>query len=239
MLVSELHPLSETPIVVNSTVKLIAINATMTQQTLYIRQLGLQPYDEVWQQMRDYTDNRTETSQDELWLLEHPPVFTQGQNGKAEHILNAADIPVVQTDRGGQVTYHGPGQLVGYLLIDIGRRHLKVRSFVNAIEQAMINTLANYNITAQSRCDAPGVYVQDAKICSLGLRVRKGRSYHGLALNVNMDLSPFSQINPCGFSKMAMTQICDLGGPDNIEQVSNDVVAAIAQALEYTQVDYL
>jgi len=176
-------------------------------ETLIVRELGQQPYEPVWRAMSRFTDQRDETTPDEIWLLQHWPVFTQGQAGKAEHVLAPGDIPVVQVDRGGQVTYHGPGQLVIYLMIDIGRRGLGARALVSRIEQALVALLADYGIEAAPRADAPGVYVGPAKIASLGLRIRKGRSFHGLALNVDMDLEPFLRINPCGYQGMAMTQM--------------------------------
>ncbi|WP_075180660.1 lipoyl(octanoyl) transferase LipB [Pantoea sp. 1.19] len=174
---------------------------------LIVRQLGLQPWSPVSMAMHQFTDAREADTPDEIWLVEHPPVFTQGQAGKAEHLLMTGDIPVVQSDRGGQVTYHGPGQQVMYVLIDIKRRKIGVRQLVSALEQTVIATLADYQIPAQARPDAPGVYVAQQKICSLGLRIRQGRSFHGLALNVNMDLSPFRRINPCGYAGMTMTQL--------------------------------
>ncbi|QLZ69224.1 lipoyl(octanoyl) transferase LipB [Legionella sp. PC1000] len=172
-----------------------------------IRQLGIQNYNDVWLLMKEFTQKREETTQDELWLLEHFPVYTQGQAGKPEHILNPASIPVVQSDRGGQVTYHGPGQLVAYVLMDIRRKNLGIRSLVGKLEQVLISVLALYQIEASIRCGAPGVYVNEQKIASIGLRVKNGCTYHGIALNVDMDLKPFSGINPCGFEKMEMTQI--------------------------------
>lgn len=171
--------------------------------------LGLQDYEKIWLLMKEFTFNRHESTDDELWLLEHIPVYTQGQAGKPEHIINANSIKIVQSDRGGQVTYHGPGQLVAYILMDIDRRHLGVRNLVTQLEQVLINTLARYRITANIQCGAPGVYVQEKKIASIGLRVKNGRTYHGIALNVDMDLTPFSGINPCGFARMEMTQISD------------------------------
>ncbi|MDJ0879628.1 MAG: lipoyl(octanoyl) transferase LipB [Halieaceae bacterium] len=174
-----------------------------------ILRLGEVDYQSSWQAMRDYTDQRDERSDDQLWLLQHPPVFTQGQAGKAEHLLTPGEIPVVQADRGGQVTYHGPGQWVVYLLIDLRRRGLGVRALVDVIEQAIVDCLAGYGISAAPRPDAPGVYVDGAKIASLGLRVRRGCSFHGLALNVDMDLEPFSRINPCGHAGMAVTCLRD------------------------------
>lgn len=172
-----------------------------------IQQLGIKDYQEVWQSMKDFTLNRDMHTPDELWLLEHYSVYTQGQAGKPEHVLNPKAIPIVQSDRGGQVTYHGPGQLVAYVLMDIERRKLGVRTLVTQLEQILISVLANYGITANIQCGAPGVYVGQQKIASIGLRVKNGRTYHGIALNVDMDLSPFAGINPCGFSKMEMTQI--------------------------------
>lgn len=184
-----------------------------SQQTKLIipRYLGMQDYLPIWNAMREFTDQRTTDTNDEIWLLEHPPVYTLGQNGKEEHILHATDIPIIHVDRGGQVTYHGPGQLVGYVLIDLKKRNMGVRQLVSALEQSVIALLSDFNIKANSRCDAPGVYVENAKICSLGLRVRRGCSFHGLALNVNMDLAPFSHINPCGFSNLPITQMKDFG----------------------------
>jgi lipoyl(octanoyl) transferase len=157
--------------------------------------------------MQDFTDTRQSDTEDELWFLQHPPVYTLGKNGKAEHVLNSADIPVVNSDRGGQVTYHGPGQVVVYTLLDLKRLKMGVRELVTLIEQTIVNVLASYGIDAATRRDAPGVYVKDAKIAALGLRVRKGCSFHGLALNVDMDMEPFSRINPCGYEGLEVTQL--------------------------------
>ncbi|VTN14976.1 Octanoyltransferase [Raoultella terrigena] len=179
----------------------------MQHNKILIRQLGLQPYATVSQAMHDFTDSRDETTLDEIWLVEHHPVFTQGQAGKAEHVLLAGDIPVIQSDRGGQVTYHGPGQQVMYVLLNLKRRKLGVRELVTLLEQTVVNTLAEYAIESHPRADAPGVYVGEQKICSLGLRIRKGCSFHGLALNIAMDLSPFLRINPCGYAGMEMAQM--------------------------------
>jgi lipoyl(octanoyl) transferase len=178
--------------------------------TLVLRRLGQVPYASTWQQMQDFTNSRDDQTADEIWLLEHAPVFTQGQAGKAEHVLNAGDIPVVQADRGGQVTYHGPGQLVVYLLLNLRRKSLGVRDLVDLMEQSVVELLGEHGIEAYPRPDAPGVYVGDAKICSLGLRVRRGCSFHGLALNLDMDMEPFLRINPCGYAGMAMTQLASL-----------------------------
>jgi lipoyl(octanoyl) transferase len=174
---------------------------------IIVKEINESNYHDIWQKMVDFTQNREISTPDELWLVEHSSVFTQGQAGKAEHILNPGDIPVVQTDRGGQVTYHGPGQLVAYPLIDLRRAKIGVKQFVDILQLTTIQLLADYGIIAETRADAPGVYVDDAKICSIGLKIKKGRSYHGLALNVDMDLEPFSRINPCGFHKLKMTQI--------------------------------
>jgi lipoyl(octanoyl) transferase len=174
-----------------------------------IRRLGLRPYDCIWRAMQAFTDSRTASTVDELWCLEHAPVFTLGQAGKPEHILDAGKIPVLNSDRGGQVTYHGPGQLVIYLLTDIRRKNIGPRQQVDKIEQALIALLARYGVAAANRPAAPGVYVNDAKIAQLGLRIRRGASYHGLSLNVAMDLSPFSRINPCGYEGLAVTQLAD------------------------------
>jgi lipoyl(octanoyl) transferase len=171
------------------------------------RMLGLAEYQAVYDDMTAFTEGRNDNTADELWYLQHPPVFTQGQAGKAEHVLFPGDIPVVQTDRGGQVTYHGPGQLVVYLMIDIARRGWGPRQLVSSIEQAIVDTLAEWDIEAAPRSDAPGVYTGERKIASLGLRIRHGRSFHGLALNIDMDLEPFRRINPCGYAGMEMTQM--------------------------------
>ncbi len=177
---------------------------------LIIRDLGLQEYEPVWKQMQAFTAQRTDTTPDELWCLQHPPVFTMGLNGKQKHLLNISDIPVVDIDRGGQVTYHGPGQLIIYTLIDLGRMNIGVKELVAMIEQAIITLLKEYGIEAQPRENAPGVYVGEAKIAALGLRIKKNRSYHGLSLNIDMDLAPFAQINPCGYEGMPVTQVSDL-----------------------------
>ena len=182
---------------------------------LYIRRLGQVPYEATWHAMRDQTLARAgeagANAHDELWLVEHPPVFTQGQAGKPEHLLRDIGVPVVPIDRGGQITYHGPGQVVVYLLLDLQRRQLKVRELVRRIEQAVIDLLAEHRVVATRRDGAPGVYVSDAKVATLGLRVRNGCCYHGVSLNVDMDLSPFSAINPCGYEGLAVTQLRDLG----------------------------
>jgi len=200
---------------------------------LIIRQLGLQTYQPIWQAMKAFTDARNSNDIDEFWVLEHPPVFTQGLAGKKEHLLNPGDIPVIQIDRGGQVTYHGPGQLVIYFMIDIKRLKLGIRQLVTAMEQSMINVLKNYHIEAQSRADAPGVYVSDKKIGALGLRVRRGCSYHGLSLNVALDLAPFKRINPCGYTNLDVTQISALNGPDDTLTVSKSLIPYLTAALGY------
>ncbi|MDY0417476.1 lipoyl(octanoyl) transferase LipB [Enterobacter sp. 170198] len=194
----------------------------MYQDKILVRHLGLQPYEPVSQAMHDFTDSRDDSTPDEIWLVEHLPVFTQGQAGKAEHLLMTGDIPVIQSDRGGQVTYHGPGQQVMYVLLNLKRRKLGVRELVTLLEQTVVNTLAEYGIDAHPRADAPGVYVGEMKICSLGLRIRKGCSFHGLALNINMDLAPFQRINPCGYAGMEMThmrQWVETATPENIRPV--------------------
>ena len=176
---------------------------------LKLRRLGLADYEPVWRKMQAFTDARVESTQDELWLLQHPAVFTQGQSGKAEHLLAPGNISVVQVDRGGQVTYHGPGQIVAYVLIDIQRRKIGVRELVKRIEEAVIQVLQKYGVSGQRRKGAPGIYVDGAKIAALGLRVRRGNSFHGLAFNIDMDLEPFSRINPCGYEGLEVTQLCD------------------------------
>jgi len=208
------------------------------QNQLVVKHLGRQDYEPIWQAMHDFTDSRTDETRDEVWLVEHNPVFTQGQAGKEEHLLNTGDIPVVQSDRGGQVTYHGPGQLVAYFLINLRRKKLGVRDLVTTIENLVINTLKNYNIESAARPDAPGVYVDGKKICSLGLRIRKGCSFHGLALNVNMDLTPFLRINPCGYAGMEMVQVSQLGGPTDLQQVEQTLVKELVALLGYEQVEF-
>lgn len=201
--------------------------------TLHIRHLGQQDYESVWHAMQQYTDTRNSDSPDELWIVEHPPVFTQGQAGKSEHILNAGDIPVIQVDRGGQVTYHGPGQLVVYPLLDIKRSKLGVRQLVTHIEQSIIDMLAKYDIQAYAKADAPGVYVNERKIASLGLRIRKGCSFHGLALNVDMDLAPFRRINPCGYAGLEMVQCKELDGPQTVVEAGEQLTITFSQLLGY------
>lgn len=204
--------------------------------TLIIRELGRQPYEPVWHAMQHFTDTRNEETADELWVVEHEPVFTQGQAGKAEHILAPGDIPVIQVDRGGQVTYHGPGQLVIYFLLNIRRLKYGVRQLVNCIEDTVIETLSDYHIEARARRDAPGVYVGDDKVCSLGLRIRKGCSFHGLALNVNMDMTPFSRINPCGLSGIKMIQTKDLNGPGHFNEAAQAVIEHFTRSLSYSNI---
>ncbi len=200
---------------------------------LGFRELGRVDYEPTWHAMQRFTDTRNAQTPDEIWLLEHPPVFTQGQAGKAEHVLFPGDIPVVQVDRGGQVTYHGPGQLVGYLMLDVRRSGLGVRDLVTRIEQSLIDLLSGYGISACARSDAPGVYVDGAKIASLGLRIRRGCSFHGLALNVDMDLQPFQRINPCGMANLPMTQLCDLVGPVSIAEVQARLRQQLVKSLGY------
>ena len=209
-----------------------------------IRQLGIQDYETVWQQMQDFTENRDATTPDEIWLVQHPSVFTQGQAGKPEHLLNPTNIPVVQSDRGGQITYHGLGQQIMYVLIDIKRQKahgkaLNVRQLVTALEQSVVQTLAEYHIKAYPKADAPGVYVNvnghEKKICSLGLRIRKGCSFHGLALNVNMDLTPFRHINPCGYVGLEMCQLADFVQSEqaNCDLVSPKLITHFVKILGY------
>lgn len=211
---------------------------SLLEKKLTIRRLGKQDYAPVWQDMHQFTDQRNDLTPDEVWLVEHNPVFTQGQAGKQEHLLNTGDIPVVQSDRGGQVTYHGPGQIVAYFLINLRRKKLGVRELVTHIENIIIETLAIFDIDSTARADAPGVYVGAKKICSLGLRIRKGCSFHGLALNVNMDLTPFLRINPCGYAGMEMVQVKDVNGPNNINEVEIVLMKKITELLGYDQVEY-
>lgn len=202
-------------------------------ETLGFRELGILPYEPTWHAMQRFTAEREPATPDEVWLLEHERVFTQGQAGKAEHVLFPGDIPVVQVDRGGQVTYHGPGQLVAYLMLDVRRSGIGVRDLVSRIEQSLIGLLYSYGVTAVSKPDAPGVYVDGAKIASLGLRIRNGRSFHGLALNVDMDLEPFRRINPCGYAGMAMTQLSQLAGPIALADVRERLRGELVERLGY------
>ena len=199
-----------------------------------MRRLGLCEYEPVWHAMQDFTDQRDEDTIDELWLVQHPPVFTQGQAGKAEHVLAPGDIPVIQVDRGGQVTYHGPGQIVAYPLLDIRRSGLGVRDLVNRIEESIIRVLAHYRVKGERRKGAPGIYVKDEKVASLGLRVRRGRTFHGLAFNIDMDLEPFQRINPCGFEGLRVTQLSALAEVE-YDEVEQRLVSSIAEQLGYSE----
>ena len=207
------------------------MNAISSQ--LRVRYLGVQPYQPVWEAMKYFTQARDKACVDEFWVLQHPPVFTLGQAGKDVHLLAPGEIPVVKTDRGGQVTYHGPGQLVLYLLIDIRRRKLGVRSLVTAIEEAIIEMLGAQGIVAQARSDAPGVYVNNAKNASLGLRVRNGSTFHGLSLNIDMDLEPFQRINVCGHEDLKVTQLTDWVSIDDFKQVAERLIESLMVKLGY------
>jgi lipoyl(octanoyl) transferase len=198
---------------------------------LTIRNLGLQDYDITWQAMQRFTQERNTFANDELWIVEHPPVYTLGLNGKREHLLTIGNIPVINSDRGGQVTYHGPGQVIIYVLLDIKRLNLGVRQLVTLLEQAMIGVLFQYDIVAVAKLDAPGVYVNDKKIGSIGLRIKKNCSYHGLSLNNDMDLRPFDDINTCGYSDLKVTQLSDLGVTISTKQLASSVIQAITSAL--------
>lgn len=188
-------------------------------QSGIVRDLGRQAYEPVWRAMQRFTDERNDETPDEIWIVEHDPVFTLGQAGKPEHVLMPGDIPVLHVDRGGQVTYHGPGQIVAYPLLDLKRLKIGVREYVQRIEQAIIDTLAEWNIHAERRDGAPGVYVAGAKVAALGIRVRRGCTFHGLAFNVAMDLEPFRRINPCGYEGLQVTSVLDLGGPSGLDAV--------------------
>ena len=205
----------------------------MQKKQLIIREFGVQPYRESYKAMHAFTDNRTNLTKDELWLLEHPPVFTQGKNGAPEHLLKQTDIPVIQTDRGGQITYHGTGQQIVYVLIDIKRAKTTVRQVITALENCVIATLASYNIESYAKKEAPGVYVDGQKICSLGLRICRGCTLHGLALNIEMDLTPFELINPCGYSGLSMTQITAFIPVIDRQAINQKLVQNFAQQLEY------
>jgi lipoyl(octanoyl) transferase len=198
---------------------------------LILRQLGRVDYAATFAAMKEFTAARDESTADELWLCEHPPVFTQGLSGKPEHLLRDIGIPVVQIDRGGQITYHGPGQVVAYLLLDLRRRNLKVRELVQRIEQAVIDLLADYKIEAVRKESAPGVYVSGAKVAALGLRIKNGCSYHGVSLNVDMDLTPFSAINPCGYEGLAVTQLRDLCAEGDTAKVGQQLATHLERQL--------
>lgn len=206
--------------------------------TLIIRDLGMQDYEPIWQAMQAFTTERDENTEDELWCLEHPPVFTMGLNGKNKHLLNIDNIPVINIDRGGQVTYHGPGQLIIYTLIDLQRLQIGVKDLVNNIEQSIIKLLDQYGINAQGKENAPGVYVDGEKIAALGLRIKKNKSYHGLSLNIDMDLSPFQQINPCGYEGLAVTQVKDLTANNNFESIKKDLTLNLSQLLGYNDITF-
>ena len=198
-----------------------------------IKHLGFSEYEPVWRAMQEFTDSRDKDTTDEIWTVEHPPVFTQGQAGKAEHILAAGDIPVIQVDRGGQVTYHGPGQIVIYPLIDLKRHKMGIKALVHGIEEAIIQTLSQYDVYAQRRENAPGVYVEGKKVASLGLRVRKGCTFHGLAFNIRMDLEPFSRINPCGFLGLEVVQLSEFVHNVDFLQVQNELVDNLCNNLKF------
>ncbi|MEC9286526.1 MAG: lipoyl(octanoyl) transferase LipB [Pseudomonadota bacterium] len=201
---------------------------------LIVRSLGLTDYVPVWEAMRVFTDSRQKSTLDEIWVTEHKRVFTQGQSGRPENIIDPGDIPVVLSDRGGQVTYHGPGQLVAYLMFDLRRMDLNIHVLVGGIEESIIDVLAGYSIGATRERDAPGVYVRGSKIGSLGLRVRRGCSFHGLSLNVAMDLEPFDRINPCGNVDLKMSQVKDCGGPSDLSVVAEDLIDRLSSRFQFT-----
>ena len=207
----------------------------MTER-LYLRRLGVADYEPVWREMQAFTDSRDEQTPDQLWLVQHRPVFTQGQAGKAEHLLAPGDIPVIQVDRGGQVTYHGPGQIVAYPLVDIRRKSLGVREFVKRIEESIIGVLSLYGVDGKRVEGAPGIYVDGDKVASLGLRVRRGCTFHGLAFNIDMDLQPFQRINPCGYAGLKVTQLSDLAAV-SFEQAEQQLVENLAFQLGYSEVE--
>jgi lipoyl(octanoyl) transferase len=205
---------------------------------LIVRQLGLQDYMPIWQAMQDFTNNRDAETADEIWLVEHQAVFTQGQAGKEEHILMPGDIPVVKVDRGGQVTYHGPGQQMMYVLLNLKRNKLGVRNLVTALEECVVNTLKEYSISAYPKADAPGVYVDTKKVCSIGLRIRKGCSFHGLALNVDMDLTPFQRINPCGYAGLEMVNCIEIDGPVTLIEAGSKLTDHLSTLLGIKNKEY-
>ena len=201
--------------------------------SLLVRHLGEVEYQETWQKMRDFTDTRDKNTPDELWFLQHPSVFTLGKNGKPEHVLDSAEIPVINCDRGGQVTYHGPGQIVVYTLLDLTRMNIGVRALVTSLEQTIVELLGDYGIDGKARPEAPGVYVNNAKIAALGLRIRKGRSFHGLALNVDMDLEPFRRINPCGYEGLEVTQLKNLVSDIEMASVTDELQQRLINKFSY------
>ncbi|MBQ4845743.1 lipoyl(octanoyl) transferase LipB [Pseudoalteromonas sp. MMG005] len=211
----------------------------MKHNSVIVRQLGRRSYEPIWHKMQSFTDTRDDNTADEIWLVEHEPVFTQGQAGKKEHLLCTGDIPVIKVDRGGQVTYHGPGQQMMYVLLNLRRLNIGVRELVTWLEESIVDYLAEINIKAYAKADAPGVYVNNSKIASLGLRVRRGCSFHGLALNVNMDMGPFLRINPCGYAGMDMIQTSDLNGPSNMNDVSDGLVKHMLQRLKAEHVEQI
>jgi lipoyl(octanoyl) transferase len=199
-----------------------------------VRRLGRVEYEPTWRAMQRFTDERNAATPDEIWFLEHPPVFTLGMNASAAHVLAPGDIPVVQIDRGGQVTYHGPGQLVVYPLVDLRRAKLGARDIVTALERSVIQLAAEFGITAEARREAPGIYVANKKLGSVGIRIRRHASYHGLAVNVNLDLEPFQRINPCGYQGLEMTQLAQLGGPGSVERAADALEPHLLRALGFT-----
>ncbi|MEJ2127663.1 MAG: lipoyl(octanoyl) transferase LipB [Woeseiaceae bacterium] len=202
---------------------------------LVIRELGRQVYEPVWRAMQDFTNTRNDATPDEIWFCEHESVFTLGLNTKPEHLLAPGDIPVIQIDRGGQVTWHGPGQLMIYPLIDLRRAGLGVRDLVTALEQSVVDLAADYDVEAASRCDAPGVYVDGVKLASVGLRIRRGASFHGMALNVDIDLEPFSRINPCGFQGLELTDLARLGADNDLAMVRDKLLPHLLRHLKLDQ----
>jgi len=202
--------------------------------TIVVRKLGIQDYEPLWRAMQQFTERRDEQTADEIWFTEHPPVFTLGLNASREHLLAPGDIPVVQIDRGGQVTYHGPGQLMIYPLIDLKRGKLGVRDLVTALERTVVGVAADLNIDAMARADAPGVYVDGRKLASVGLRIRRGASYHGMAFNVAVDLEPFSRINPCGYSDLELTDLNRLGVKESIGEIAERVLTRLLENLSFS-----
>ena len=202
---------------------------------LLVRELGHQPYEPVWRAMQEFTNTRDESTPDEIWFCEHESVFTLGLNTRPEHLLAPGDIPVIQIDRGGQVTYHGPGQLMIYPLIDLRRAGLGVRDLVTALEQCVVDLASDYGIEAASRCDAPGVYIDGVKLASVGLRIRRGCSFHGMALNVDVDLEPFSRINPCGFEGLELTDLARLGADSSLDTVRDKLLPHLLRHLKFDQ----
>lgn len=216
------------------------MEVTMIKNKILVRNLGITPYNDIFKAMIDFTTQRTDKTNDEIWLTEHPSVFTQGKTGKTENILTYTDsIPIVQTDRGGQITYHGPGQQIMYILIDIKRQKIRVSKIVNSLENCIIACLSTFDLVAEKRMNAPGIYISNKKICSLGIQITRGCTLHGLAFNIDMNLKPFDLINPCGYSGLKMTMLSQFTEKFDRQQIRYEMASTFAHLLGYEQIDYV